>query len=416
MFIKFTEIDLKKPLLPIYVDRRYNRLFVLVSWGYLPLGLIQLACLPDSRFFTLERLNNEILQNFGWKIWEQAIAGTLDSLNENPVYQLPPISVVVCTRDRPLLLEQCLDSLKQLDYPTSEIIVIDNCSRNKSVAQIVAKSGFRYAREDRSGLDWARNKGIDESRYNIIAFIDDDALATKGWLRGIAQGFKNPDIMAVTGNVLPAEIETPAQNDFERYGGMSKGFISYTIRAEDLGVKALFWASSWGVGANMAFRRQLFEAVGYFDVALDVGTATNGAGDLEFFYRTVSNGYLLRYEPAAIVRHLHRRDQMSLNKQIFNNGRSFGCYLMTNFRNEPHRRIAVSWFALRWWILDWILRRLFIGIKKRDRETLRLAATELRGCLSAPWAYWKSRKRIKKLLIKDCSTSSGNQLINKTES
>lgn len=392
MLIKFSEIDFKQPLQPIYVDARYSWLFVVVRWGYHPLGLLHLQCQSTSRSFTVNELRSKILETFGWQLWEQTVTGELSKLDELSENSLPPISIIVCTRDRPLSLERCLQRLQHLDYPTFEVVVVDNCSHDATVAQVVARTNFRYVREDRPGLDWARNRGIKEATYDIIAYIDDDALATPGWLRGIALGFKNPEIMAVTGIVLPAEIETPAQNDFEGYGGMSKGFRPFTVRRDELSAPALFWASKWGVGANMAFRRALFRAIGNFDIALDVGTPTNGAGDIEFFYRMVAAGYLLHYEPAAMVRHVHRRDQAALMRQIYNNGRSFAAYLLTIARKEPHRRVAVWWFALRWWVIDWLLRRLFIGIIKRDGKTLRLAFTELRGCCSSPRAYLESQK------------------------
>ena len=392
MLIKFAEIDLKQPLQPIYLDARYSQLFVVVRWGYLPLGLLKLICQSPSRLFTAEELKSRILDTLGWLMWEQAVAGELNKLDRRSEDSLPPISVIVCTRDRPLSLESCLKTLNRLDYPTYEVIVVDNCSRNAAVVQVVAQSGFRYVREDRPGLDWARNRGIEEAKYDIIAYVDDDALVTPGWLRGVAAGFEDPEVMVVTGMVLPAEIETPAQNDFERYGGMSKGFIPYTIWHEELWPQAEFWASNWGVGANMAFRRALFEAIGKFDIALDVGTPTNGAGDIEFFYRTVAADYPLRYEPAAMVYHVHRRSHTVLMRQIYNNGRSFAAYLMTIARKQPQRRAHVYWFALRWWGVDWLLRRLFIGIVKRDRETLRLALTELSGCLSSFNAYRKAQK------------------------
>jgi hypothetical protein len=242
-------------------------------------------------------------------------------------------------------------------------------------------------REETPGLDWARNRGIQETQYAIIAYIDDDALAGAGWLRGIAYGFQDPKVLVVTGAVLAAELETQAQNDFERYGGMCKGFTGFTIRASSLSGRQLFWASNWGVGTNMAFRRALFEAIGDFDVALDVGTPTNGAGDIEFFYRTVSAGYALRYEPAAMVRHVHRRDNESFQRQVYNNGRSFAAYLLTIARKQPLLRAQVARFALRWWVWHWLLRRLYVGISKRDKETLNLALTELRGCISGPLAY-----------------------------
>lgn len=392
MLIKFAEVDITKPLQPIYVDVRYSRLFVLVCWGRLPLGMLFLQCQMSSRTFSAEQLQNEICHTFGWQLWEQAVAGTLNKLEVTSDSLLPPISVVVCTRDRPLSLERCLQTLTQLDYPTYEVVVVDNCSRDVAVAQVVAQSGFRYVREDRPGLDWARNRGVKEARYDIIAYIDDDALATTSWLRGVAHAFEHPEVMAVTGMVLPAEIETLAQNEFEGYGGMSKGCVSYTIRHHELSTPDRFRASNWGVGANMAFRRTLFDAVGAFDVALDVGTPTCGGGDIEFFYRTVAAGYVLRYEPAAVVRHVHRRDKATFSRQIYNNGRSFAAYLLTIVRNEPHQRPAVLWFALRWWLWPWLLRRLISSLVRRDQWTFRLALTELWGSCSAPWAYQKSQR------------------------
>jgi glycosyltransferase involved in cell wall biosynthesis len=400
MKIKFIEIDLKKPLQPIYVDTRYSRLFVLVCWGYLPIGMFQLACQSNLRTFSVEQLQNKILESVGWQLWKQAVSGTLNKLSKYDDQTLPPISVVVCTRDRAFSLERCLKSLAKLDYPIYEVVVVDNCSQDKEVREVVSRYGYNYIREDKPGLNWARNKGIKSVKFNIIAYIDDDALAAPGWLRGIAKGFEDPDVMVVTGMVLPAELETLSQIKFESYGGMSKGFIGHRTQRDELSKRDLFWASNWGVGANMAFRCTLFEAIGNFEVALDVGTPTNGGGDIEFFYRAVAAGYTLYYEPVAMVRHFHRRDNEALMRQIYNNGRSFASYLLTIAHNKPHRCLSVLWFTLRWWIWDWQLRRLFIGIIKRDRETLRFALTELKGCSSAPWAYWKSRK-IALPLIKD---------------
>jgi glycosyltransferase involved in cell wall biosynthesis len=392
MLIQFAEIDLTQPIEPIYVEARYQRLFLIVRWGYLPLGMLFLHCQGSGCSFSAEQLRHEIIQSIGWQVWEQAVAGTLDRLADQPQRQLPPISVVVCTRDRALSLERCLAALAKLDYPSYEVIVVDNCSQDGATYRAVERSGYRYVREDRPGLDWARNCGMQAARHDIIAYIDDDAIATPGWLRGMARGFEDSSIMGVTGMVLPAEIETSAQNDFERYGGMSKGFIPYVIQRQGLSGRDSFWASNWGVGANMAFRRSLFDAIGGFDIALDVGTPTNGAGDIEFFYRMVSMGHALRYEPAAMVRHVHRRDRASLRRQIYNNGRSFPAYLLTIARNEPHRRWQVLWFALRWWDWHWLLRRVLVSIPRRDGWTLRMALTELWGAFSSLSAYRQAQQ------------------------
>jgi glycosyltransferase involved in cell wall biosynthesis len=391
MLIKFVEIDLTKPVQPVYVDARYGRLFALVTWGYQPLGLLHLHRQHNTHIFTSEQLKNEILRSFGWQLWQLTVAGIPPTLSSRLDSELPPISVIVCTRDRAESLKRCLQALKQLDYPNYEVVVVDNCSRDPRVAEVIHQSGFRYIREERPGLDWARNRGIAEAQHDIVAYVDDDALAAPGWLRGIARGFEDSEIMAVTGMVVPAEIETRAQDDFEIYGGMSKGFSAFVVRREELTGPARFWSSNWGVGANMAFRREVFDEIGYFDIGLDVGTATCGGGDIEFFYRLVTAGNALRYEPAAFVRHIHRRDQASLTRQIYNNGRSFGCYLLTIARNKPELRAAVLWFALRWWIYPWLLRRLLVGLRTGDRRTVRFAIDELKGSLSALGAYRTAR-------------------------
>ena len=392
MAIKLIDIDLTQPLQPIYVDARYARVFFCVRCHYQPLGLVQMNCETRPGIFSAEQLKKIFSERFSWNLWEEQVAGKLIWTGPGRDVQLPNISVIVCTRDRPIALERCLDALHQLDYQHYEVIVVDNCSQDQKVCEVVQQSGFRYVREDRPGLDWARNCGIEAAKNDIVAFIDDDALAFPWWLRGIAHGFEDTQVMAVTGLVLPAELETEAQNDFEIYGGMNKGFTGFTIHPSSMETTALFWASGWGVGTNMAYRRELFAKIGGFDVALDVGTPTNGGGDIEFFYRTVARGHSLRYEPAAMVRHFHRRDAASLNQQIYNNGRSFPAFLLTIAIQEPSKRVSVLSFCLKHWLYNWLLKRLVIGIVKRDRWKRRFAFYELRGAFSSLFAFNKSRK------------------------
>jgi glycosyltransferase involved in cell wall biosynthesis len=392
MLTQLAEVDLRQPLQPIYVDERYSQLSVLARWGYCPLGEVHFCRQPAMPVVTAAELTEEVARSTAWTLWERAIVGDLERLDRGNDRPLPPVTVIVCTRDRLLLLHRCLTSLVRLDYPEYEVVVVDNASRDPGVADVVAKNGCRYVREDGPGLNWARNRGIREASHDLIAFIDDDAQAAPGWLRGIAFGFEDPQIMAVTGLVLPAELQSAAQHNFEKYGGMSKGFTAKTFYRANLSHRALLWASHWGVGTNMAFRRILFEAIGGFDPALDVGTPTGGGGDLEFFHRTIAEGYALRYEPTATVYHLHRRDYASLRRQIYNNGRDFGAYLLTVARNYPHRRRSVLWCTLRWWLWDTLLRRLLKSLVRRKRSMFRLALAELQGACCAVNAYQRSRK------------------------
>ena len=395
MAIKVGFVDLSRPLPPIYVDGRYERLLAVITWGYRPITLAQVQNQPPY-LIEPKRLRKELLDRAGYRLWELSVSGQLDDLRGSQ-QELPPVSVVVCTRDRVVTLERCLGALQKLDYPNFEVVVVDNASRTENVGQVVYKYGFRYVREDRPGLDWARNRGAAEANYDIVAYIDDDAYATAGWLRGIAHGFSDDRVMAVTGMVLPAELETPAQNDFEIYGGMNKGFESFEIEWTNLRGPGRFWASRWGVGANMAFRRRVFAQIGMFDPALDVGTATRGAGDLEFFFRVVSSGFVLRYEPAAMVLHVHRRAEQALLQQIRDNGHSFPAYLLTAARRRPDLRRDILWFMARWWQWPWLFRRLL----SKDAKVRRWARAEMKGSISALPAYFQARKQAHVLFAED---------------
>jgi glycosyltransferase involved in cell wall biosynthesis len=296
------------------------------------------------------------------------------------------ISVVVCTRDRPAELARCVQSLQRLEGPAHEVIVVDNAPRDEAARRVVASTPFRYLREERPGLDRARNRGIAEARHDVIAFTDDDVEVEPGWLGALAAAFIDPRVAGVTGRVLPAAQETPAQRLFQRYGnGMDKGDRPRMFDPAVLRPRQLLRAQDVGVGANMAFRRQALEAVRGFDPALDVGTPAAGAGDLDVFHRLLRAGFILRYEPAARVRHHHRRDLEGLRRQLRNNGRSYGVYLLKVWRDGRVPRPAVARFALGWG--TWLAGRLALGLFGRRRLPLALLWAEARGAVEAPRAF-----------------------------
>jgi len=313
---------------------------------------------------------------------------------------LPPISVVVCTRDRAGLLRSCLETLRRLDYPEYDVVVVDNASRDDQTAAVTAQTPFRYVRQDRPGLDWARNRGAAEARHEIIAYVDDDARADPAWLRGVADAFADPRVGLVTGLVLPWELETEAQELFEQYGGMGKGVRSRLFHPGVLSAESQIATHCAGVGANMALRRTTWEAVGGFDTALDVGTPSFGAGDLDMFHRVLTAGLAIRYEPTAIVWHQHRRDMSGLRRQIYSNGRSFGVYLIKLWRTGSVERHATVRFA-GWWVKDWLLGRLLRCVLRREPFPTTLAWAEVWGACHAPWAYLATYSRNRRLLRKD---------------
>ncbi|MBV9087228.1 MAG: glycosyltransferase family 2 protein [Acidobacteriaceae bacterium] len=395
-----TEVELTKRPGTLFVDPQYGRVWVLVTWEGAPLCTFELDCDPGARTISGERLHKEALERSAWLIWQKKVERSFDKA----LVSLPPISVVVCTRDRANLLERSLESLRHLDYPEYEVVVVDNCSRDPEVARVIDRAGFRYIREERPGLDWARNRGIAAARYNIIAFIDDDAIASPMWLRGIARGFQHLEVMVVTGQILPAELDTEAQLLFEWYGGMSKGMKAWSFNAAALHPQRLFAAHDFGVGANMAFRRQVLERVGMFDTMLDAGTPSSGAGDLDMFHRVLAAGLTIRYEPEALVRHRHRRSYAGLRRQLRDNGKSYGVFLIKAWR--AGRKPGAANYAARWFF-GWVMRRLFRSFIGRESFPRDLLWAEFRGAVQSPWAYLATIKNDRRIRDSHPSVTEG---------
>lgn len=303
----------------------------------------------------------------------------------------PPVSVVVCTKDRPEQLDECLAVLTRVAYPEYEVLVVDNGSRDERGRAIAERHGARALREARPGLNSARNRGVAEARHEVLAFIDDDVRVEPGWLRALGRAFVDPTVDAVTGLVLPLELETRAQRLFEAYGaGMSKGSVAKVFHRADLEVRELIAVQHVGVGANMAAKRSALIEVGGFDTTLGLGTPSDGAGDLDMFHRLLAAGKTIRYEPGAVVRHRHRKDMGELEAQIRANGRSFGVYLLKLLEKGTVPRHAVVLYALSSWA-PWLLGRLSLGLLGRHRLPAGLLWAEVRGALSSPAAFRSTR-------------------------
>jgi glycosyltransferase involved in cell wall biosynthesis len=384
-----TEYDLDRPVRALWGLAGYEQGIILVRKDGEPIDLLWLHHDPRRSGISAAEIEDQIDERIGIV---PATGTPFASTRPGSPEPASTISVVVCTRDRPRSLSGCLASIAQLDPAPREVIVIDNASRTEETREVVARSGFRYVRENRPGLDWARNRGAAEATQDIVAYVDDDVRVDRGWLQGVARGFLSPDVGAVTGLVLPEEMETRPQLLFEIYGGMSKGMEPRRFERDLLSPRALIRAQDLGVGANMAFRRSVLEALGGFDTALDVGTPSGGAGDLDMFQRVVLSGRALSYEPRALAWHRHRRDIEGLRRQLNANGCAFGVYLIKNWKERRVGRLPLSTYVLFLWF-PWLAGRIVIRLFGRHRLPLGLLWAELRGALYSPRAYVRTYRQ-----------------------
>ncbi|KUI36680.1 glycosyltransferase [Mycobacterium sp. GA-2829] len=254
----------------------------------------------------------------------------------------PQVSVVVCTHDRPERLADCVRHLARQEYPSYEIIVVDNTPFDPSAVpaaleSLDARVPVRYVLESRPGVSRARNAGWRTAHADLIAFVDDDAIPDRHWLAEIVRGFSaRPAVGCVTGAVLPAELRTQCQLWFEEFGGMNKGRgFDREIFAPGHPQSPLYPLPPFGAGANMAFRREALMDINGFDVALGPGTRAMGAEDQFAFTRALLAGHTMVYQPTALAWHYHRDTMAGLEKQLYGYGTGLTAFYAALLLYEP---------------------------------------------------------------------------------
>ena len=216
------------------------------------------------------------------------------------------ISVIVSTYNREEYLGKCLESLAQQDFSNDrfEIVLVNNISTDSTEEICNDFAGknealdFNYFIETNQGISFARNRGIKEAKGDILVFIDDDAFANKDYLSKIDDFFlKNENTAAIGGRIYP-------QFESEKPRWMSKYLIPL-VSVIDLGDNVkLFKAGKYPIGANMAFRKEVFEKLGDFNTELGrKGKGLEGGEEKDIFNRVKENNGLICYLPDAVVYH-----------------------------------------------------------------------------------------------------------------
>lgn len=227
-------------------------------------------------------------------------------------------SVAICTHDRPQQLRRALASILAQSPRPAEIIVVDNAPSDSQTRDLVMKefSEVRYVVEPLRGLDFARNRALDASTREIVAYLDDDAVAATDWVARIEEAFRqNPSLGATTGRIEPLDLDTPGQRLFQADGGLDRGKSGRLLFPRDAHLlfrrfKApnFLCAITAGAGCNLAVKRETALALGGFDEALGVGTMLPGGDENDLLWRLLDRGFEVLYEPNAVVYHEHRKD------------------------------------------------------------------------------------------------------------
>lgn len=211
------------------------------------------------------------------------------------------LSVVICTRNRAHFLPKMLASLQGLQAPgiTWELILIDNNSSDETLSileqfRLDFPTPTQVIHEPKNGLSNARNTGWKAASGKVVSFTDDDCYPQEDWLQNILKAFHESNAGYIGGRVLlfdkddaPITIQTSTQA------------LVFPARAHI--------ESGQVIGANVSFRREVFEKIGGFDNRLGAGTPFHAGEDTDLLMRASQAGFEGRYEPSIVVFHHHRR-------------------------------------------------------------------------------------------------------------
>lgn len=218
------------------------------------------------------------------------------------------ISVVICTYNRCVYINDAMESLyrQTLPHEQFEVIIVNNNSSDqteqvcKDYLASHTDANFYYMNEGQQGASFARNTGAAHAQSPLLCFMDDDAIADSNYLEKIVQFFQAyPDAGGLGGRIIPRYI--PSEPVWmSHYVSSLVGHFHYS---EEISV---FAANKFPLESNMIIRKADFDAIKGFNTALPgvVGTLRIGGEGKDFFFRLKALGRTIYYDPTIRVQHV----------------------------------------------------------------------------------------------------------------
>jgi cellulose synthase/poly-beta-1,6-N-acetylglucosamine synthase-like glycosyltransferase len=301
--------------------------------------------------------------------------------------QPPSASVVVCTRNRAESLARCLGALRRLDYPRYEVLVVDNSPGDDNVRRLANDANARWIVEERVGLSRARNTGARAAGGDVVAFIDDDAVARSDWLTVHVEALRDPSVAATAGRIVSS---SPRECSGQTWAAAVEDLGDTPLRVDRTSPHWFEQANFGGIGSgsNMAFRAGLFQDGWGFRESLGLGEREQPLGEEHYaFFALISTGHAVAYLPSAVVYHEPPTSPLELRLKKRRLVRGSASYAVMLFVEHPDFRAQMLRYALT------ALRRERRSWRRGGFEGRFLSRRELAaaGAL-APLLYWRSRR------------------------
>lgn len=195
------------------------------------------------------------------------------------------ISIIVCAHNEEHFLAPCLISLVEQSRPADEILVVNNASTDRTAVVAASIPGVRVVDEPRKGLVVARERGRQESRGDLLVYVDADCRAPRLWLARIAARFeRDPHLLALSGNYRFYDWDWRGRALLRAYdftlGPATHVLVKYIMR-----IGVVFY------GGNFAVRRHALDRIQGFDTSIEfhgedtnLGRRLSRVGNVELRY------------------------------------------------------------------------------------------------------------------------------------
>jgi GT2 family glycosyltransferase len=215
-----------------------------------------------------------------------------------PLPRVPKVSVIVCSYNGGQTLEACLRSLKKVNYPDYEVVLVDDGSTDNTKEIVSHHPWVNAIHQPNMGLSVARNVGAAHATGEIIAYTDSDCMADPDWLYYLVGTLLSGNYAGVGG----PNISPPAQNWQQACVAAAPGGPSHVLLTDVVAEHI--------PGCNMAFHRWAFDKIGGFDPEY-----RKAGDDVDFCWRLQQEGEVIAFSPSAIVWHYRRFTLKAFRKQ-----------------------------------------------------------------------------------------------------